>query len=115
MVEPAFTKGGRDRGLLREDRLRDRADAKARIALQGAARVTCGGLGRLLAVLAPRGERQRAQTLLGDLLLAVPAHPVLACFESPERRRNLLHRLRLHLYQREIDVLLDLVLGELGS
>ena len=56
-----------------------------------------------------------AQTLFGNLLLAVAAHAVFALLESSERGRNLLQGLPLHLDEREIDVFLDVFLGELGS
>src|SRR5258705_335569 len=82
--------------------------------------ITTGGSGardiignRQLPAISQRWRRRKL--FLGDSFPAAGAHAVFAFLESSERRRDLLHRLPLHLNEREIDVLLDLVVGELGA
>ena len=64
-------------------------------------------LARLLAVLAADREGQRPEPLLGDLFAALEAVAVVALFEPRQRVVDLVQRLRLHLDQRELDVVLD--------
>src|SRR5260221_8745270 len=67
----------------------------------------------LLAVLAAHRKRQRAQSSLRDLVAALEAVAVRALFEARQRFFNLVQRLRLHLDQREFDVVLDVGFGGL--
>src|SRR5438034_6299186 len=67
----------------------------------------------LLAVLAPDGEGEGPEALLGDFLAAVEAVAVVALLEPRECVVDLVQRLRLHLDQRKLDVLLDVGLGAL--
>src|SRR2546425_5325459 len=74
-----------------------------------------GDLLGLLAVLAADGERQRAEPLLGDLLATIEAVAVVALLEAHERVVDLVERLRLHLHQGELDVLLDVGFSALNG
>src|SRR5262245_3168055 len=66
-----------------------------------------GVLALLLAVLAADRERQCAQSLLGDLLTALETVPVVTVIEPVERIVDLVERLRLHLDERKLQILLD--------
>src|SRR5712691_3644648 len=55
--------------------------------------------------------RHLALPLLGDLLATVEAVAVVALLEARERVVDLVERLRLHLHQGELDVLLDVGFG----
>src|SRR5712691_1622779 len=82
-------------------------------ALRHLALALFGDLPGLLAVLAAHREGQRAQPLLSDLFAAVEAVAVVALLEPRERVVDLVERLRLHLDEREFDVLLNVGLGAL--
>src|SRR2546426_9682903 len=82
-------------------------------ALRHLALALFGDLPGLLTVLAAHGEGERAQPLLGDLFAAVEAVAVVALREPRQRVVDLAERLRLHLDQRELDVLLNVGLGAL--
>ena len=69
---------------------------------------------RLFAVLAADRERQRAQPALGDFLAALEAVAERALFETAERLLDLVERLRLHLDEGELDIVLNVRLGALG-
>src|SRR5258706_1032224 len=91
-----------DAGILhvREERRRAAPGRELTLAL-------LGDLAGLLAVLAANRERQRAEPLLGDLFTAFEAVAVVALLEPQQRVVDLVQRLRLHLDQRELDVVLD--------
>ena len=64
-------------------------------------------LARFLAVLAADRERQRAEPALGDFVAALEAVAEGALFETVQRFFDLVERLRLHLDERELDLVLD--------
>src|SRR5476651_2364889 len=66
-----------------------------------------GGLARLLAVLAPDRERQRAKALFGDLLATVETVAVVPLLEADQGVVHLVQRLGLHLNEGELQVFLD--------
>ena len=98
---------GRQSGLaLHVDEQRRRATALRHQTLALLRDLAC-----LLAILAADGERQRAQTTLGDLLAALEAVPEGPFLEASESLLDLVERLRLHLDQGELDVVLDIRFG----
>src|SRR5438105_12327518 len=97
-----------DAGCLHVEEQRGRAAARGHLAL-----ALLGVLLRFLAVLAADRERQRAETLLRNLLAAVVTIPVVALLEAGERVVDLVQRLGLHLHERELEILLDVGLGAL--
>src|SRR4051794_20349471 len=72
------------------------------------------GLARFLAILAADRERQGAEPTFGNLLAALEAVAEGPLFETMERLLDLVQRLRLHLDQGELDLVLDVGLGTLG-
>src|SRR5438034_3423999 len=97
-----------DAGFLHVEEERRGAAALRQLAL-----ALFGDLPGLFTVLAAHGEGERAQPLLGDLFAAVEAVAVVALLEPPQRVVDLVERLRLHLDERELDVLLNVGLGAL--
>src|SRR5688572_5836507 len=75
--------------------------------LRGRPLTTLGCLARFLAVLAANREGQRTQASLGDFVTALEAVAVGPLFKTTQSCVNLVERFRLHLDQRELDVLLD--------
>src|SRR5260221_11793899 len=65
-----------------------------------------GELPRLFAVFAAHGKWQRPEPLFRDLLAALEAIAVIALLEANERVVDLVQRLRFHLNQRELDIVL---------
>src|SRR5262249_24199899 len=74
-----------------------------------------GDLAGFLAVLAAHRERQRAQTLLANLLAAFVAVAVGALLGADDCIVDLVERLRLHLDEREFELFLDVGFRALDS
>src|SRR5688500_8536299 len=72
-------------------------------------------LARLLAVLAADRERQRPQAPLRDLLAALEAVAERPFLEAVKRLFDLVQRLRLHLDERELDIVLNIGFRALGG
>src|SRR6187431_186135 len=75
--------------------------------LRGRPLTTLGCLARFLAVLAANRKGQRTQASLGDFVTALEAVAVGPLFKTTQSCVNLVERFRLHLDEREFDVLLD--------
>ena len=72
-------------------------------------------LALFLAVLAPDGERQRAETTLGNLVAALEAVAVRAFRVAEQRLFDLVERLRLHLDECKLDVILNVGFRRFGG
>src|SRR6476661_222558 len=107
---PAEPPGPGTPDVLHVDEERRRAAAGGHLAL-----TLLGNFARLLALLAPHRERQGAQPLLSDFVAALEAIAVVALLQARERVVDLVQRLRLHLDQRELDLVLDVGLGALDG
>src|SRR6187401_1781373 len=73
-----------------------------------------GHFAGLLAILATDRKRQGPKTALGNLVAALETIAECALFETGQRFANLGQRLRLHLNQGELDVVLDVRFGGFG-
>ena len=70
--------------------------------------------GPFLAVAASRRKRHGSQPRRGNLLAASLANTVLARGKPLERRVDLVPRLRLHLREREVDVFMGRIVGNVS-
>src|SRR6188474_1985430 len=72
------------------------------------------GLALLLAILAADRERQGAKTPFRDFFAALEAIPERPLFQTAQGFLDLVERLRLHLDQGELDLILNICFGALG-
>src|SRR6476661_6730741 len=73
------------------------------------------GLALLFAILAAHGERQRPEPPLRDFFSTLEAVPEGALFQAAQSLFDLVQRLRFHLDQRELDLVLNICFGALGG